>query len=96
MIKLRIRRKAIKVTNPCYFMNVNSFKNTDKYASAKVWRIVYTAACVYGCYSDKLEIETINREFLALVHLSYEIESSNKKKKKGEQGIDSSDARIRG
>lgn len=31
--------------------------------------------------ADKLEIETIDREFLALVHLSYEIESSNGQKK---------------
>lgn len=40
---------------------------------------------------DKLGIETINREFLASVHLSSGIESSNGQKKiyGGEEGIDS-------
>lgn len=36
--------------------------------------------------ADKLEIETINREFLALVHLSCEIESSSGQKKKKIRG----------
>lgn len=77
MIKIR---KAIKVTNDL----TNSFKNSDRYP--KVWRIVYTSRMCYVYIrlpfdADKLEIETIDREFLALVHLSYEIESSNGQKK---------------
>lgn len=41
---------------------------------------VHVAALLFD--ADKLEIETINREFLALVHLSCEIESSSGQKEK--------------